>query len=189
MEDVRTFGPEASADGKRNAYHVSCQVVGHNRPYAACVRLCNEQSDGRLQSMYAECSAAIGRKTCPALQMRREEVEQHKAIYFQERSKFFGLAASAASFLSEAGKRQVDEMYAVVPVAKSTPSRKSSVIDRIDTTTYADVINASIPNAAVEVEGLAVPEPLKDIGVTGFIPQPGESILEMARRMMSQQSK
>ena len=167
MEETKIEGPEASRDGKRNAFHVSCQVVGHNRPYAACLRLIDERKDGRLQVVYADCSAAIGKKQCPALQMRREEVEAHKAIYFIERARML------AGEVTEKVRQFFTKPAAEPEPSKSTPSRKSSVIDRIDTGSYADAINAvaSATTPPVKAEPIA-----------------GESPLALAKRLLAQQT-
>lgn len=161
---------EASADGKRNAFHVQCSVVGHNRPYAMCLHLCDERKDGRLEIMYAECSAAIGRKTCPALAMRREEREKGRAIYFIERVRTLGeaIVSKMSDVLAGFGGA------AKPATPKSTPSRKSSVIDSIDTTGYADVITAAVSK----------PAPAPSVPAIEIKAQAGESPLQMARRLM-----
>jgi len=155
--------PSASACGKRNAYHHCCPEVGHYRAYATCLNLCDGTKTKTSEALYADCLFAINKKRCPALQMRKEELESHKAIYFVERSKWAGIAASAASFLG----------FTPSPVAakpapvKSVSSGKSSVIDRIDTADYSTAISAVAPVVAVEAKA-------------------GESILEMARRVLAQ---
>lgn len=163
------FDPSASADGKRNAFHLRCNVVGHCRPYAACLNLCSERKSGRLESVYAECSAAIGKKICPALAMRREEKDANRAIYFIERIRSMG-----ESFFEKA--RDLLGASAATPApVKSKPSRKSSVIDKIDTTGFSEVIRTDTV-ATKEVAAPAVKP--------GITPMPGESLIEMARRMM-----
>ncbi len=62
--------------------------------------------------------------------------------------------------------------------SKSTPLNKSSVIDRIDTGDYGTAINSEV----AKIETPAAP-------VVPVEVKKGESILEMARRMMQQQSK
>lgn len=162
--------PSASACGKRNAYHHCCPEVGHYRAYATCLSLCDGAKTKTNEALYSDCLFAISKKRCPALQMRREELESHKAIYFVERNKWAGIAASAASFL---GFTPSSTAAKPAPV-KSVSSGKSSVIDRIDTADYSTAINASAPVVpVVAVEAKA-----------------GESILEMARRVLAQtQSK
>jgi len=165
MNEVEILPPEVSGNAKRNAYYMHCQIVEQQRPYAVCLHLCSERKDGRLEAIYADCSAAIGKKRCPALHMRQQEKEAGKAIYFKERNKFEGLAKSAASFLSATAKEAL---------SKLTPSRKSSVIDRIDGGDYASAINAQLkkaeqPSASITTEARA-----------------GESLLEMAKRLMAQ---
>lgn len=164
MDEKEIHPPELSGDPKRNSFYLHCQVVEQMRPYAVCLHLCDERKDGRLDAIYADCSAAIGKKRCPALLMRQQEKEACKAIYFKERVRSFAdvIVDTVADVVARVAKK--------VP-SKSTPSRKSSVIDSIDTGDYASAINAAMnaKPATPAVEARA-----------------GESLLEMAKRMMSQ---
>lgn len=188
MDQIYT--PETSADGKRNAYSLHCGLTQQFRPYAACLNLISacKLKDKRLEALYPECFTSIGKCSCPAVAMQAEEKEQGKAIYFKERNRFLGLAESAASFLSDAAKEALNKTFpqhrnfgvstSKPEPSKSTPLNKSSVIDRIDTGDYAAAINSE----AAKIETPAAP-------VVPVEVKKGESILEMARRMMQQQSK
>lgn len=186
----QTYTPEASADGKRNAYNLHCHLTQQYRPYAACLNIVSayKAKDSRLETLYPDCFVSVGKCSCPAVAMQAEEKEQGKAIYFKERNRFIGLAESAASFLSDAAKEALNKTFpqhrnfgvsASKPEpSKSTPLNKSSVIDRIDTGDYAAAINSEV----AKIETPAAP-------VVPVEVKKGESILEMARRMMQQQSK
>lgn len=161
---------ESSANGKRNAFHHHCDVVGHFRPYATCLHLCKERKEGRLNPIYADCSAAIGKKRCPALSMRAEEKEIGRAIYFVERMRNLG-----ESFISMAKELVMGSTPSSTSTVKSTPSTKSSVIDKIDTGTYADAINAAMKKDEAAA-------PVTEIKIEA---KKGESPLELAKRLLS----
>ena len=167
---------EASEDGKRNAYAHCCPVVGHFRHYAVCLHLNKQRKDGRLEVLYADCSAAIGKKRCPATDMRKEELEAGKAIYFVERIKHMGerLVEAASNLIGIASPTKP----AVTPVAKTTKKAKSVVTERIDTGSYADAINMSAKKVE---EPTKVAETVK--------PAQGESLMELAKRMLAEKGK
>lgn len=157
----------ASADGKRNAYYLNCKCVGHNRAYATCLHLIEERKHGRLDALYADCSGHIGQKRCPALDMQREEVEAHKAIYFVERDK------SAVTCFATAAGRKVKEVVMSIKESLTAPPPKSAAAPV--GTDYAAAINA------------AIAETKTPAAVAG--PVPGESLLDAARRLLKQSSK
>ena len=171
--------PEASGDGRRNAFYTRCVIVGHSRPYAMCLRLCDERKEGRLEVVYSECSAAIGKRECPALGMRKEEHSAGHAIYFLERSKIQLPAETpeqwAKIFRNPSATIDMGSVRPKsAPIAKPTPvPLKRSVIDKIDDAGYAKAITRAI---AKEMPKVAPPPKVE--------PKAGESLLEMARRMM-----
>jgi hypothetical protein len=71
--------PEASTDGRLNAYYHTCRVVEQQRAYAGCLARVNGATGDPT------CDHAIERRTCPAIAMQQEEREQGKAIYFVAR--------------------------------------------------------------------------------------------------------
>ena len=171
-----SLGIDASADGKRNAYHIRCNVVGHCRPYAACLNLCASRKEGRLDVMYAECSAAIGKKECPALAMRKEEVKAGKAIYFEERK-----LSVIESFVHKARKWVVGVTSKPEP-SESKPRRKSVVID---SGSYADAINIATSEKELKpvTKAVATAPAIPSVKIEA---KPGESLIEMARRLAAQ---
>lgn len=83
--DDETYPLEASASGD-NAYYIPHGCECSPRPaYASCLAKCSARKKGRLDERYSDCSAAIGGKRCPALVMRKEEVEKGQALYFVSR--------------------------------------------------------------------------------------------------------
>lgn len=169
-ETAPEFGIELSADGKRNAHHHICLHTGNRPAYAVCLHLCSERKKGRLREIYSECSAVIGKGECVALKMRKEEIEAGRAIYFEERVK------NMPGFIDRA-KEFVVKLVSPASSAKSAPvslKKSSSVIDRIDDTSYASVIT-SVPESA-KVIPIVMPK---------VEAKAGESLLEMAKRMMA----
>lgn len=158
---------ETSKDAKRNAFYLHCSVTEQYRPYAVCLHLCQKRKEGRLPEIYSDCSVAIGKKRCPALSMRAEEKESGRALYFIERVKLLG-----GEFMARAKELLVSTPAKPEP-SKSQPMRKSSVIN---TGGYADAINEAIKTKAVA----APTAPAIKIEAL-----PGESPLEMARRLLA----
>ena len=167
---MEIYTPETSANGKRNAYHNPCEVVGHYRPYAARLNLCSGTKAEHLNEIYGECLSHIKKQRCPALAMKQEEKLAGRAIYFVERMRFEDQPVHLGVFetVSTPSKKR--------PV-KSLSTGKSSVIDKIDTGTYADAINAEIGKVATPAAPVVPTIKIEAI--------PGESPLEMARRLMA----
>lgn len=156
--EQQTLDPALSADGKRNRFYLRCTVVGHSRSYAVCLNLCQERKNGRLNAVYAECSAAIGKKLCPALSMRKEEKTAGRAIYFVDRK------TSPVETQGSSGE--------VISKPALPKKARKSLIERIDTAGYSEVVKTEVFAA----KAVAAP-----VGITA---KPGESLIEMARRMM-----
>lgn len=155
----------ASADGKRNAYYLTCDVHGQIRPYVACISIHERRKEELIQSLYASCMVAIERRKCPAVDMREKELLEGKAIFFTERV-LSGPATKTAVQLQEfigAVERQVSE------------DRK--IGDEVDVflgasrSGYADAINAELAKRPAPVNLL-----------------PGETPLEAARRILKERN-
>jgi hypothetical protein len=148
-----------SRDSGRNAYHIRCDVVGHARPYAVCAHLCELRKKGELNEIYSECSTAIGKKVCPALAMLEEEKTQNAAIYFIERVK--GIAVNMRKAVSGSlGKKEEP---------KTGDYNKSQMNNDFEQIDFAEAINS----AREKID----------------VPQEGESFLQMAKRLVTQQRK
>lgn len=87
--DNENYPVEASATGK-NAYMHACDIVQQRVPFAACCIRIQDRKAGRLSKELATCSAAIGKRECPAMAMRQRELDAGKAIYFIDRQKQSG---------------------------------------------------------------------------------------------------
>ena len=156
---------EMSADTKRNAHCHYCNVTGQRHSYALCLHKLTLRKVSRLKEDWSECSAAIGKKTCPAIDMKENEVEKGYALYFIERLKFIGIAG-----LVDIAK----EMFK--PTAKKAAPVKrvvaKPVVDEldldIDEGDYQDALNSAVATPKVAV-------PHKE----------GESLIDIARRMMA----
>jgi hypothetical protein len=155
---------ESSADGKRNAFHHHCAIVQGNKPYAVCLHLCEKRKQKALPVIYSDCSAAIGRKACPALKMRKEEIEKGHAIYFKERLR--GDATYNATPVFSSKKRSKSRV--------TNPPPEKPKNDLVDSGNFADAINVAM-------------EEKKPAEAPKMTPLPGESLLDMARRIMNQQ--
>ena len=161
---------EDSANGKTNAFSHCCMLVGHFRSYATCLHLIKERESGRLDVLYSDCSASIGKKSCPAISMRQEEVAAGHALYFQERIKNLGNAfLDVASDLLNSAVKPFKEIKVKSPV---------TIVDEMqpDMGGYSDAINNALKNGVVPVELAKVPELPKA--------KEGESLIELAKRMM-----
>lgn len=178
-QDV-TISVDASADGKRNVWTIHCEVVQHAKAYCVCIHLCKQRKEGRLPTQYSDCSAAIGKKECPALKMRKEELAEGRAIYFRERVAPATVTPAQWAEVVKNPPKRID-MSEVrpksAPISKPAPvSSKSSggVLQKIDGAGYATAINRAIEN---ESKPKVVTPPPKVEAM------PGESLLEMARRL------
>lgn len=166
--------PEASADGKRNAWMIHCGVVQHVKAYCVCIHLCKQRKEGRLPTQYSDCSAAIGKKECPALKMRKEELVEGHAIYFRERVNVTAnIEQKARELVVQAAKPETPKSAAVAKPAPVSSKWSGSMLDRIDDAGYAKAITRAIEKEMPKV----VPPPKVE-------PVAGESLLEMARRLM-----
>lgn len=125
-----SISTEASADGKRNAFAKYCSFVEHNKNFAVCLNLIERRKQGELDASYTSCSNAISNRVCQALQMRNEELDVGHAIYFIERER------SGEYF----------DARSMIPTASvvTQKTEKVSFVDKIKTTSYADVISASV---------------------------------------------
>lgn len=187
LEEVNrdvTIPVEASADGKRNAWMIHCGVVQHVKAYCVCIHLCKQRKEGRLPTQYSDCSAAIGKKECPALKMRKEELAEGHAIYFRERNTppLPVLTPEIGQFPSKTLDTKSVRTQSAPAKPSPASSKGGSVLTKIDSGSYAKAINIAIESAAKPVE--KKPEATATVVNTDCVAKPGESLLEMARRLM-----
>lgn len=204
--DDEVYPVEASGLGI-NAYHVpGCGVVGHQPAYAACLKKIADRKNGRLPTHLAECSAAIGKKECPAQKLRKEELEKGYAIYFINRPKLRafheGIAAESLPKIAAliAGERdpsnRAPRRQTVPSIPKIEPAVPKHFLD-VQVGTYADALNAAMKPAMSAVKPVSQPKPAVQAvaPVQTVKPAPaapvkaGMSLIEMARMMQAAKSQ
>lgn len=77
--------PDDSANGRLNACYIRCKQVGFCRPYAACIQSAKNITESLGRPEVTPCENSIRAKTCPAISMRKEELEKGRAVYFEPR--------------------------------------------------------------------------------------------------------
>ena len=192
FHDVEEYPVEFSAGGI-NAYAIPCEIMSFRPGYCVCVNKLDAYKRGR-RDFLPECVTAIGNGTCDAIAMRNEEIKAGKAIYFVHREKLLAFqnkteyqGSGRYSALESLKKKLFGSMTTAVsepaqsslsvksPVSKSAVSK--SAMPAIDTGGYADAINSALTEKT----------PLQpEVKVEA---KPGESLLEMARRLMSQNTQ
>lgn len=170
-EERRTLSD--SADGKKNLHFLRCPVVGHCRPYAACLSLIAKRKARELdRAIYADCSTAIKGGSCPALGMRQNEELAGHALHFTANPKVEGYAPPEMEVVLTSRKK-------VAPAPSAAPE-KHSLLNGISTASYADAINGHIETAQSQPVATPVVRP-----VIESQPRAGETPLEFARRVMA----
>lgn len=178
-----TYPPEHSAGGINTFTVKNCKVVGHTPGYCVCLNKIKAFERDRALTSYPECERAISGKSCPALDMRREEQEAGKALYFIDRALL---------------REEMDKAFAGVSArfapTKTAPTLKPEPIKPTTTTAkkvsdhlttmptpeidgYAAAINAAIKEAAQSAP-THTPEPK----VASPSPSPVTSGLSMIER-------
>lgn len=172
------FPIEFSADGKRNAFSHPCNIVGHSKAYAVCLSISERRSQKGLDALYGDCLFAIGKKSCPALAMRAEELNAGKAIYFRERIRNLGeTLLNAANEMIGMSVKKGKEL--TKEISKTPLNDKSPLID---SGSYAEAINLK---SSEVVEKPVIEKPAPHIAK----PAGGETLIEMAKRMMREKNE
>lgn len=174
---------DKSADGRANAYHVQCPLMGHCRPYAACLRLVEQRQAGKGSLLYSSCMTAIDNRVCVAVSMREEEKLKGEAIYFIERE---GIGSTPPAKHSRAETKAAPASMPRVeskPIDKPARKNKSALIDRISTEDYASAINAAVKSELETKMVESVPTEPTRTKTPAISAKPGESLLAMARRL------
>lgn len=177
----------ASADGKRNAYCLSCEATQQKMSYAACLNRARIIDSGeKYPKDWNGCDRSAGRDkyTCPARAMRIEEEAAGKAIYFVPRGTLATAAATAGRWVVAAVKKVVN------PPAPAPRPKTQSLLDAMGddgglaAAVTAAAMNPGTPAAMVTVVAAAAPAPAPVLA-RGPIPRamPGESPLQMALRL------
>lgn len=182
FEDDELYAASVSADPSNATYLDYCDVTWHRPAYAACLNKIAERKEGRLDARFAGCSAAIGRKVCPAMQLQSEEKVADKAIYYINREKLHAFnqykqemdgqafAATVDGDNIRKGKRQAKRQE----YAQSAPPEAAVVTPEAS---YAAAINMAMKNELVSAPPAANEEVVKSALPVGS----GMSMLERAR--------
>lgn len=125
MSDSQTILPiTASTDGRSNMYSSRCSVVGQVMNYAACLWrqevISNPKT--RVPADWAACGEAAKCGRCAAVEMRREEVLQGRAIYF--RSRTTGLTIKQEAMALHKAEMNAAQGVATSYVSAPAPSEK-----------------------------------------------------------------
>lgn len=186
VKHEKNFPPSAS-EGGDNAYYLrTCEIVGRSPSYASCLWRMREIDAGRVTSLISECAGAGSR--CQARGMREQEQLQGVALYyFPRHSKPFLPAKVAGDFgvlitnLTDPALVPKEPKPRPIGSAWPAPKKPTSVLDKIDTGTYADAINA--PRAATP----AAPPAKKPITKEDLakLALPGESLIDTAKRLLN----
>lgn len=84
IANVETALPiEASARGDNAYYCEFCNFCGHRPSYAACL---DRIKHGVRSTNFSDCTTAIQRRHCPAMEMRAQEIEAGKALFYISRA-------------------------------------------------------------------------------------------------------
>lgn len=181
---------ELSKDGKRNAYSHHCDKVQAQKNYAVCLHLIGLRRYGALPTIYSDCSAAIGNKACPAIKMRREETENGQAIYFVERLRSEAVYMNDEDFkpvvVSDYKKKRRSHDKSVVTEVKKPKSAFDQFLDG-GSAGIGDAINEAIKEKnedKLETKSGDSQSTFRNSAPSKA--QPGESLVEMAKRIMQE---
>lgn len=194
FEDVEVYPVEASARGD-NAYYLEHCTVTHVRPgYASCLKKIADRKNGRLETAIADCSAAIGKKECPAQKLREKELKEGKALFYISRPKLrafsqyreeMSMQRLAALTDGKSGKSKAS------PKPVEPPKVSSPLPDT--TSDYAAAINRALAEEAKQ-PATPAPKPKQPaIKPAAANPAPvagkvGMSLIELARLRFAAQA-
>lgn len=150
-------GAEASEGGDNAFYLASCMHVQHRPAYAACLCKIEDRKKGRLEGM-PECSAAIGRKDCPALPMRQEEILAGKAIYFVSRKELQAQAQAAAAARGHVFAQMAEQGRDWAPSKTKRPKVTAAPAAPAPSIDYAAAINKAMSAATAAAAAAKAPE-------------------------------
>ena len=177
FEDDTIYPPSASAQGDNAFYHL-CEVMGQKCAYASCLKKIADRAHGRLETSFATCSAEIGKRTCPALQMKAQEAAAGKALFYvnrdKQRSIFFALSKDIVVTVSKVVSKRNWNKAPEVPVPPPTITKALPAVPQGND--YAAAINAVLAQQSSR--------PVTTINAQVPI-RAGMSMLEIARARMA----
>jgi hypothetical protein len=184
FKDNEIYPAEASEQGCNAYYLPGCDIAGHRPAYAACLKKISDRKNGRLTTSLSECSAAIGKKQCPAQRMRKEEIVEGRAIYFVNRNKLRSFMQYQtemeqqrwASMSFDKGEKKSKPRVVAEP-PKAPPTAPKHFLD-MNTGSYADAINAALkPTEPAAAPALKPVQPASPVATAPA----GLSMMERAR--------
>lgn len=184
-QETEIFGIDASTDGRRNSFTLTCPTLGQSMNYAACLWRQNVLAAPNVKTPadWSACDSAGKCGNCRAMQMREEELIAGRSIYFRSRETILkGLRQAREWVMPSFGSRKP---------APPAPKPATHVLDGVGSApTYADAVEHLARTAAAP----AAPEP-RVIPIAPAVPiqqavaLPGESPLAMARRLRAAQQQ
>lgn len=72
----------ALSRGGRNTVYHNCDIYQGRPNYAACLMVMDQAFDGVNRELRPQCHDAIANRTCPALAMRKAELQAGRALFF-----------------------------------------------------------------------------------------------------------
>lgn len=191
---------ELSLKGSNTVY-VGCEFRSCRQNYAICLNIIKAVKEKRRKPE-EECCSEIKRDICPALKMRKEEVEAGYALYYKPRApapviekkdntSFFSnsdFSKSDPSYQrgwSHAGSVIRGDKKDSVPKARLAQKSESVVVERLEpksqsqnAMSFSDAISSAMKS---EIEGEGIRPKKKAKAITS--PVKSESLLERARRL------
>ena len=186
----------ASADGTRNGYTLFCDAKGQRMNYAACLwrQSVLDNPATKVPEDWNGCRTAACSGKCNAKEMRQEELLAGKSIYFECRSTFRKLAEVAkewgVNFVSKSSAAVKQSIMTEPPkeIFIQPKTRHASTLDALGATSgLAEAITAAATEQSKPLEKPpVVSEPVAaKVSSSHFEPLPGETPLQMARRINS----
>jgi hypothetical protein len=193
--------PISMSAGGDNTVHIHCVFIEQQKAYAACLHIQNLYKTDPDNVLYSDCFRGIERDRCAAVGMRKEEVEAGKALHYEPQSDANILISKhkdspeyARGWNRTGGK--IDDlpskpMNSTPSYTKPKPVEKSGQYDAMDLSKVVTEMAAE-ETKVVETKAIAIkpvrvrPEPTKRIAPK---PMPGESMLQMAKRIMNERKE
>lgn len=158
---------EASGRGDNTLYLDYCASGGNRPAYCACISKVIKRKEGRLDSRWAECSAAIGKKTCPAMALMKQEKEAGHALFYIpratvqaaniERVEAGNEASIRSSFKDEKKRKQALDGMRNKLASGGLTEASETLFGEAPRMGYASAINVAIAEAKEPVKVVVVP--------------------------------
>jgi hypothetical protein len=165
---------EASTSGK-NAFTLACPAIEQRMSYAACLnRLHAIESDAKVPKDWESCRSACSARQCPAQHMREDEKTAGKSLFFVAREAIVNASDSARKWIATWNKP------ANVKKAVGARSSGKSMFDAM----------GELGSMAEAISGISTPAtPTPKPVAPAVAARPGETPLQMARRLAAERNK